>query len=38
MTKARIAAAKRLLRDGQTVAQVAKTLGVSRGSIYNHVD
>jgi DNA invertase Pin-like site-specific DNA recombinase len=38
MTGERICLAARLLGDGATVAQVARTLGVSRASVYRHVD
>lgn len=34
MTPQRIAAARQLLADGKSVAEVARTLGVSRGAVY----
>ncbi|MDR0625694.1 MAG: recombinase family protein [Bifidobacteriaceae bacterium] len=38
MTPERIRLAAQLLADGASVAQCARTLGVSRASVYRHVD
>jgi DNA invertase Pin-like site-specific DNA recombinase len=38
MTPERIRLASQLLADGLTVAQTARTLGVSRASVYRHAD
>jgi DNA invertase Pin-like site-specific DNA recombinase len=38
MTPDRIRLAGRLLANGLTVAQIVRTLGVSRASVYRHVD
>jgi DNA invertase Pin-like site-specific DNA recombinase len=37
MTAERCEAARRMLADGQQIAQIARTLGVSRATIYRHV-
>lgn len=38
MTPERVAAARQLIADGTDVAAVARTIGVSRATIYRHMD